>query len=113
MKLFHVEQFHLLNKGDVNMLNSFIRLFSSVNKCDKQSVEQFNESEVIQLPVEKIIPKPSQHSTISQHEKIHNLQQTLKTHWLIHPIVVHQQEHEQQYEVIACVKRLRAAKLLE
>src|SRR5690625_3946059 len=97
MKLFHVEQFHLLNKGDVNMLNSFNRLFSSGNKSDKQSVEQFNESEVIQLP----------------DEKIDELAQTLKTHGIIQPIVVRQLEDEEQYEVIAGERRLRAAKVLE
>src|SRR5690625_2624755 len=113
MKLFHVEQFHLLNKGDVNMLNSFNRLFSSGNKSDKQSVEQFNESEVIQLPVEKIIPNQFQPRTIFEDEKIDELAQTLKTHGIIQPIVVRQLEDEEQYEVIAGERRLRAAKVLE
>src|SRR5690625_133939 len=113
MKLFHVEQFHLLNKGDVNMLNSFNRLFSSGNKSDKQSVEQFNESEVIQLPVEKIIPNQFQPRTIFEDEKSDELAQTLKTHGIIQPIVVRQLEDEEQYEVIAGERRLRAAKVLE
>src|SRR5690625_4863622 len=113
MKLFHVEQFNLLNKGDVNMLNSFNRLFSSGNKSDKQSVEQFNESEVIQLPVEKIIPNQFQPRTIFEDEKIDELAQTLKTHGIIQPIVVRQLEDEEQYEVIAGERRLRAAKVLE
>src|SRR5699024_12584848 len=106
MKLFHVEQFHLLNKGDVNMLNSFNRLFSSGNKSDKQSVEQFNESEVIQLPVEKIIPNKIQPRTIFEDEKIEELAQIVKTHGFIQPIVVRQLEDEKKFEVIAGEKRL-------
>src|SRR5690625_2752999 len=95
------------------MLNSFNRLFSSGNKSDKQSVEQFNESEVIQLPVEKIIPNQFQPRTIFEDEKIDELAQTLKTHGIIQPIVVRQLEDEEQYEVIAGERRLRAAKVLE
>src|SRR5690625_5571213 len=95
------------------MLISFNRLFSSGNKSDKQSVEQFNKSEVIQLPVEKIIPNQFQPRTIFEDEKIDELAQTLKTHGIIQPIVVRQLEDEEQYEVIAGERRLRAAKVLE
>src|SRR5699024_4155045 len=95
------------------MLNSFNRLFSSGNKVDEQSIEQFNEDEVVQLPVEKIIPNQFQPRTVFKDEKIDKLAQTLKTHGIIQPIVVRQMEEEGQYEVIAGERRLRAAKLLE
>lgn len=95
------------------MLNSFNRLFSSGNKVDEQSIEQFNEGEVVQLPVEKIIPNQFQPRTVFEDEKIDELAQTLKTHGIIQPIVVRQMEEEGQYEVIAGERRLRAAKLLE
>ncbi|HLR59376.1 MAG TPA: nucleoid occlusion protein [Pseudogracilibacillus sp.] len=95
------------------MLNSFNRLFSSGNKVDEQSIEQFNEDEVVQLPVEKIIPNQFQPRTVFKDEKIDELAQTLKTHGIIQPIVVRQMEEEGQYEVIAGERRLRAAKLLE
>lgn len=95
------------------MLNSLNRLFSSGNKVDKQSIEQFNEGEVVQLPVEKIIPNQFQPRTVFENEKIDELAQTLKTHGIIQPIVVRQMEEEGQYEVIAGERRLRAAKLLE
>lgn len=95
------------------MLNSFNRLFSSGNKVDEQSIEQFNEDEVVQLPVKKIIPNQFQPRTVFKDEKIDELAQTLKTHGIIQPIVVRQMEEEGQYEVIAGERRLRAAKLLE
>src|SRR5699024_5458390 len=82
-------------------------------KSDKQSVEQFNESEVIQLPVEKIIPNQFQPRPIFEDEKIDELAKTLKTHGIIQPIVVRQLEDEEQYEVIAVERGLRAAKVLE
>src|SRR5699024_10773217 len=112
-KLNKREQCILINKFYVNMLNSFTRLFLSENKSDKQSVEQFNESEVIKLTVEKIIPNQFQPRTIFEDEKIDELAQTLKTHGIIQPIVVRQLEDEEQYEVIAGERRLRAAKVLE
>src|SRR5699024_3293785 len=69
--------------------------------------------EVIQLPVEKIIPNQFQPRTIFEDEKIDELAQTLKTHGIIQPIVVRQVEGEQQYEVIAGERRVRAAKVRE
>ena len=90
------------------MLNSFNRLFSSESKSD----EQFNEDEVIQLAIEKIIPNQFQPRTVFNDEKILELAQTLKTHGIIQPIVVREIE-DGMYEVIAGERRLRAAKSLE
>lgn len=94
------------------MLNSFNRLFSNDNKADKQSIEQFNEDEVVQLPVENIIPNQFQPRTVFEDDKIDELAQTLKTHGIIQPIVV-RKIADNQYEVIAGERRLRAAKSLE
>ena len=94
------------------MLNSLNRLFLGESKEDKQSIEQFNEDEVVQLEVEKIIPNQFQPRTIFDDSKISELAQTLKTHGIIQPIVVRNLE-DNKYEVIAGERRLRAAKSLE
>lgn len=94
------------------MLNSLNRLFLGESKEDKQSIEQFNEDEVVQLEVEKIIPNQFQPRTMFDDSKINELAQTLKTHGIIQPIVVRNLE-DNKYEVIAGERRLRAAKSLE
>lgn len=94
------------------MLNSLNRLFLGESKEDKQSIEQFNEDEVVQLEVERIIPNQFQPRTIFDDNKINELAQTLKTHGIIQPIVVRNLEDD-KYEVIAGERRLRAAKSLE
>ncbi len=94
------------------MLNSLNRLFLGESKEDKQSIEQFNEDEVVQLEVEKIIPNQFQPRTIFDDSKISELAQTLKTHGIIQPIVVRNLE-DNKYEVIAGERRLRAAKSLK
>src|SRR5699024_4210267 len=91
------------------MLQSFNRLFTSGNKIDEQA-DNFQE-DVVQLTVDQIIPNEYQPRTQFDDEKIKELAQTLQTHGMIQPIVVRQKTDE-QYEIIAGERRLRAAKLL-
>ncbi|GAB2717165.1 nucleoid occlusion protein [Paenibacillus thermoaerophilus] len=66
--------------------------------------------EVRQLPVGEIIPSPYQPRTVFDDERIDELCQTIKTHGVIQPIVV--RVRNQQYELIAGERRLRAVKKL-
>lgn len=91
------------------MLQSFNRLFAGGNKSDEET--EFKEEEVVQLLVEQIVPNEFQPRTQFDDEKIKELAQTLHTHGMIQPIVVRVKDDE-QYELIAGERRLRAAKLL-
>src|SRR5690625_4943266 len=93
----------------LNMLQSFNRLFASGSKPEEQ--DNHNEEEVVQLLVDEIIPNEFQSRTQFDDEKIKELAQTLQTHGMIQPIVV-REKHDEQYELIAGERRLRAAKLL-
>lgn len=92
-----------------NMLQSFNRLFTSNNR-DDASDERLQE-EVVQLKVDDITPNEFQPRTQFDDEKINELAQTLQTHGMIQPIVV-RKKNEENYEVIAGERRLRAAKVL-
>src|SRR5699024_4291570 len=92
-----------------NMLQSFNRLFTSSNRED--SSEERLDEEIVHLKVDDIIPNEYQPRTQFDDEKIQELAQTLQTHGMIQPIVV-RKKNENQYEVIAGERRLRAAKLL-
>jgi len=91
------------------MLQSFNRIFTSGNKVEDQSADELED--VVQLTVDQIIPNTFQPRTKFDEDKIKELAQTLKTHGMIQPIVVRQKKDD-QYEVIAGERRLRAAKLL-
>ncbi len=91
------------------MLQSFNRIFTSGNKSDEQPSKEFED--VVQLTVDQIVPNEFQPRTQFDDEKIKELAQTLQTHGMIQPIVVRKKD-EEQYEVIAGERRLRAAKLL-
>lgn len=92
-----------------NMLQSFNRLFTSSNR--EESSDERIQEDVVHLKVEEIIPNEFQPRTQFDDEKIQELAQTLQTHGMIQPIVVRKKD-EEQYEVIAGERRLRAAKLL-
>src|SRR5690625_4132110 len=92
------------------MLQSFNRLFANNNKMDDDS--EYKQEDIVQLPVNCIVPNTYQPRTEFDEEKINELAQTLQTHGIIQPIVV-RQKNENEYEVIAGERRLRAAKLLE
>lgn len=70
------------------------------------------EMDVVQLNVSEIDPNAYQPRTEFDDEKIKELAQTLHTHGIIQPIIV-RKSAEDQYEIIAGERRLRAAKLLE
>src|SRR5699024_643952 len=91
------------------MLQSFNRLFTNGTKVDEQNADQVD---VVQLNVSDIDPNAYQPRTEFDEEKIKELAQTLQTHGIIQPIIV-RSKGEDQYEIIAGERRLRAAKLLE
>ncbi len=92
------------------MLQSFNRLFANGNKIDEES--ERHQDDIVQLRVADIVPNAYQPRTEFDEEKIKELAQTLQTHGIIQPIVVRKKDDE-QFEVIAGERRLRAAKLLE
>src|SRR5690625_4923485 len=90
------------------MLQSFNRLFTSGNK--NEHADDYQE-DIVQLTVDQIVPNEYQPRTQFDDEKIKELAQTLQTHGMIQPIVV-RRKNEEQFEVIAGERRLRAAKSL-
>src|SRR5699024_10939817 len=71
-----------------------------------------DQVDVVQLNVSDIDPNAYQPRTEFDDEKIKELAQTLQTHGIIQPIIV-RSKGEDQYEIIAGERRLRAAKFLE
>lgn len=92
------------------MLQSFNRLFSNTKKSEDETKNL--QDDVVQLPVSKIQRNMYQPRTEFDEEKIQELAQTFQTHGIIQPIIVRKTE-EEQYELIAGERRLRAAKFLE
>ncbi|MBB5174775.1 nucleoid occlusion protein [Texcoconibacillus texcoconensis] len=90
------------------MKHSFSRILGLNDKEEK--VEASEKDEVKDLPVADIIPNRFQPRTIFQDERIEELAQTIKTHGMIQPIVV--REQEDGYELIAGERRWRAVQLL-
>lgn len=91
------------------LLSPLNRIFGVGGKTDKTSLPV---DEIIQLPVNKIIPNRYQPREIFNDEKIQELAQTIRTHGMIQPIVVRKLE-EEQYELIAGERRWRAIQNLE
>ncbi|WP_100400495.1 nucleoid occlusion protein [Bacillus sp. FJAT-44742] len=75
-----------------------------------ESLEEIQQEEVKNLPVEDIIPNPYQPRTVFQDEKIKELAQTIRTHGVLQPIVV--RVRNGRFELIAGERRLRAVKSL-
>jgi len=107
--MFHVKQFNIFNKGDVNMLQSFNRFFTGGDKSEAVS----DVEDVVQLKIEQVVPNKYQPRVVFDEERIFELAQTLRTHGMIQPIVVRKADEEGQYEIIAGERRFRAAKSLE
>ncbi len=82
--------------------NQFSRMFGLSDKSETEEVRQ--------IPVNQIVPNPYQPRTVFDDEKIDELCQTIRTHGLIQPIVVRVRNN--QYELIAGERRLRATKKL-
>lgn len=94
------------------MLHSFNRFFSGGNKTEDIVDENFEEDEIIQVKVERIVPNQYQPRTVFDEGKINELAQTLRTHGMIQPIVIRKLDDD-QYELIAGERRLRAAEMLD
>jgi len=65
---------------------------------------------VIKIPVEKIVPNPSQPRYYFDGENLKELAQSIKEHGVIQPILV-TKVNENEYELIAGERRLQASKL--
>src|SRR5699024_7040812 len=85
------------------------RIFTSGSKDKDQETDGLED--IVELPLDKIIPNTYQPRTTFNEEKIEELARTIHTHGMIQPISVRQIDDE-QYELIAGERRLRAVKSL-
>ncbi|NGQ96080.1 nucleoid occlusion protein [Brevibacillus sp. SYP-B805] len=86
----------------MSVRDQFSRMLGFTDKTDSEEIRQ--------IPVDQIVPNPYQPRTVFDDEKIEELCQTIRTHGLIQPIVVRMRNN--QYELIAGERRLRASKKL-
>jgi|SRR5690625_27359 len=91
------------------LLSPINRIFGVGGKTNKENLEP---DEIIQIPVNKIIPNRFQPREIFNDEKIQELAQTIRTHGMIQPIIVRRLE-DNRYELIAGERRWRAIQMLE
>lgn len=82
--------------------DQFSRIFGLSDKAESEEIRH--------IPVDEIVPNPYQPRTVFDDEKLDELCQTIRTHGLIQPIVVRVRNN--QYELIAGERRLRATKKL-
>ncbi|WP_188392285.1 nucleoid occlusion protein [Compostibacillus humi] len=94
------------------MVHPFNRFFGLGEKIPAEDEKSYRPDEVIQIPVQKIVPNRYQPRTIFHEEKIKELAQTIRTHGMIQPIVVRKLD-EDKYEIIAGERRWRAVQLLQ
>ncbi|WP_261131414.1 nucleoid occlusion protein [Bacillus sp. Marseille-Q3570] len=101
------------------MKHPFSRLFglgekTSEAEADEGMVEEQEEfsgnEEVLQIPIDEIVPNRYQPRTVFIDERIEELSQTIKTHGIIQPIVV--RRRDDKYEIIAGERRYRAVQKL-
>lgn len=97
------------------MKHPFSRLFGigekSQQTLDPEPAEKNDNEEVLQIPVQHIIPNRFQPRTVFIDERIEELSQTIEVHGIIQPIVV-RGIGEDQYELIAGERRWRAVQKL-
>ncbi|MFD1359517.1 nucleoid occlusion protein [Fictibacillus halophilus] len=97
------------------MKHPFSRLFGigekSQQTLDPEPAEKNDNEEVLQIPVQYIIPNRFQPRTVFIDERIEELSQTIEAHGIIQPIVV-RSIGEDQYELIAGERRWRAVQKL-
>lgn len=86
----------------MSVKNQFSRILGFTDKTESEEIRQ--------IPIDQIVPNPYQPRTVFDDEKIEELCQTIRTHGLIQPIVVRIRNN--QYELIAGERRLRASKKL-
>lgn len=101
--------FGLGEKGEQNV--QLEKELEVTNNDDEKELEAVNNDEVKKLPIDHIVPNRFQPRTVFDEEKIEELSRTIHIHGIIQPIVVRQYE-ENQYEIIAGERRLRAMKKL-
>ncbi|WP_408008808.1 nucleoid occlusion protein [Pseudalkalibacillus sp. A8] len=101
------------------MKHPFSRLFGLGEKTSEAEVEEnlveeqeefSGNEEVLQIPIEEIVPNRYQPRTVFIDERIEELSQTIKTHGIIQPIVVRRRNGH--YEIIAGERRYRAVQKL-
>ncbi|MCG8396037.1 nucleoid occlusion protein [Bacillus atrophaeus] len=97
------------------MKHSFSRLFGLGEKEEEPEIADHdtNKEEILEIPVDAIVPNRFQPRTIFSDEKIQELAMTIHTHGIIQPIVVRHTEKEGQYELIAGERRWRAVQTLD
>ncbi|MGY0656933.1 nucleoid occlusion protein [Bacillus subtilis] len=97
------------------MKHSFSRFFGIGEKEQEPEIAEHdtNKEEILEIPVNAIVPNRFQPRTIFSDEKIKELAMTIHTHGIIQPIVVRHTEEEGQYELIAGERRWRAVQSLE
>ncbi len=93
-------------------MHPFNRIFGLGEKSADEIEESYHPDEVVQIPVDCIIPNRYQPRTIFNDERIKELAQTIHTHGMIQPIIVRKFE-EEKYEIIAGERRWRAVQTLE
>jgi ParB family transcriptional regulator, chromosome partitioning protein len=97
------------------MKHPFSRLFGigekSQQTLDPEPAEKNDNEEVLQIPVQYIIPNRFQPRTVFIDERIEELSQTIEAHGIIQPIVV-RSIGEDRYELIAGERRWRAVQKL-
>ena len=97
------------------MKHPFSRLFGigekSQQTLDPEPAEKNDNEEVLQIPVQQIIPNRFQPRTVFIDERIEELSQTIEAHGIIQPIVV-RSIGENRYELIAGERRWRAVQKL-
>lgn len=97
------------------MKHPFSRLFGigekSQQTLEAEPAEKNDNEEVLQIPVQQIIPNRFQPRTVFIDERIEELSQTIEAHGIIQPIVV-RSIGENRYELIAGERRWRAVQKL-
>lgn len=97
------------------MKHPFSRLFGigekSQQTLEPEPAEKNDNEEVLQIPVQQIIPNRFQPRTVFIDERIEELSQTIEAHGIIQPIVV-RSIGESRYELIAGERRWRAVQKL-
>ncbi|WP_379970839.1 nucleoid occlusion protein [Ectobacillus sp. sgz5001026] len=96
------------------MKHTFSRLLGLGDKDDLLGQDENKDilrDEVVQIPIENIIPNQYQPRTVFNDARIDELALTIRTHGMIQPIVVRMYE-ENRYEIIAGERRFRAVSKL-
>ena len=92
------------------MKSPFSRFFGSSEKQGQEELiepRQNQLEEVLNIPIEKIVPNRYQPRTVFDDDKIEELARTIHTHGVIQPIIIRKMQDD-KYEIIAGERRFRA-----